>query len=74
MSNRTIASVAAAAVIAATSLAATTGGAFAAKPAPAPHYKPLICAFLPFLDVCATPKVVHHKHHKAMMKTAPKPK
>ena len=77
MSLRNVLAVLTAAAIAAGSIAATTGDAFAAAPA-TPHYKPLICIFLP-LDICAPApkKVDHHKkvvHHKMMMKTAPKPK
>ena len=72
MSNKIVLTAAAAVVISAASFAASTGGALAA--APAPHYKPLICIFLP--SICrdwamATPvhktamKPVHRrKHHK----------
>ena len=74
MSLRKVLAALTAAAIAAGSIAATIGDAFAAAPA-TPHYKPLICIFLPFL--CPAPakpapkKVVHHK---MMMKTAPKTK
>jgi len=74
MPNRRFPTAIIAAIIAAGSLAATTGGAFAAAPGPA-HYKPLICAFLPFLCPApmAKPKPIHHHKHHAAMKTA-KPK
>lgn len=39
--------------------------------APAPHYKPLICMFLPTVDVCTPPKPVMHHHHHMMMKKKP---
>jgi hypothetical protein len=73
--NLMLAAVAALA-IAASSIVTTTG-AFAAAPAPAPHYKPLMCIFLPMMDVCTLPKPkpVHH-HHMVMKKpmTPAKPK
>ena len=73
MSNRRLLTTFTAAAIALGSLAVTADGAFAAAPPP-PHYKPLICAFLPFLCPApmAKPKPVHH-HKSHMMKTS-KPK
>ena len=63
----------AAAAIAAGSVAATTGDAFAAAPA-TPHYKPFICIFLP-LDICAPAKPKPHKaHNEKMEKMESKPK
>ena len=59
MKKVTLATVTAAAIAAS---AIVPSFAYAA-PAPAPHYKPLICIFLP-LDICTPPKpVVHHHHH-----------
>ena len=58
--------------IAASSIAVTTDVAFAA-PAPAPHYKPLICIFLPMLDVCVPPKPIVHHHHMTMKAKPKKP-
>ena len=71
--NLTLAAITAVA-IAASSIAVTTDPAFAAS-APAPHYKPLVCIFLPMLDVCAPAKPAPKMavHHKAMTKVAPKP-
>ena len=74
MSHQKMLAVLTAAAIAAGAIAATTGDAFAAAPAK-PHYKPLICIFIPF-DFCTpkpAPMKVHH-HHKMLMKAAPKPK
>lgn len=74
MSNRRFLTTFTAVAIAVGSLALTTGGAFAAAPPP-PHYKPLICAFLPFLCSApmAKPKPVHHhKQHTVMKTTKPK--
>ena len=57
MSKQILAAIAAIG-IAAGSVLATAGAADAAT-AKTPHYKPLICGFLPFL--CPPPK--HHVHH-----------
>jgi hypothetical protein len=73
MSLRKVLAVLTAAAIAAGSVAATTGDAFAAAPA-TPHYKPLICIFIP-LDICAPAKPKPHKvHNEKMEKKEPKPK
>ena len=66
MSLRKVLAALTTAAIAAGSIAATTGDAFAAAPA-TPHYKPLICIFLP-LDICAPAKPAPHKWHKMMEK------
>ena len=65
----TLAVIGAAAIVASSVLA--TSSAFAAPPPPAPHYKPLICIFLPSLSVCTPPKPVMHPMHN--MKPKPKP-
>ena len=74
MSHRKFLAVLTSAAIAAGSIAAATGDAFAAAPA-TPHYKPLICIFLP-LDICAPAKPAPKKvvHHKTMMKMKMAPK
>jgi hypothetical protein len=70
--NLTLAAITAVA-IAASSIAVTTDSAFAASTS-APHYKPLICIFLPMMDVCAPAKPAPMMmHHKVMTKMAPKP-
>ena len=73
MSLRKVLAALMAAAIAAGSIAATTGDAFAAAAA-TPHYKPLICIFLPF-DFCAPAKPAPHKaHNEKMEKKEPKSK
>ena len=65
MSNRIMLTAAAAAVIAAASFAVSAGGALAA--ATPPHYKPLICIFLPSL--CRDSMTVPTPVHKTTMMT-----
>ena len=68
MKKVTLAALTAAAIAA--SAIVPTSFAYAA-PAPAPHYRPLICMLLPTIDVCMPPKPVVHHHHHTMMKKKP---